>query len=57
MGKNSSKYQPGIQIILSIYLRAQPRRQSEREMFPTRNPFPVQAKRQEIPKKINKQSK
>ena len=46
----------GIQIILS-YLRAQPRRQSEREMSPTRNPFPVQAKKREIPgikkKKVN----
>ena len=39
MGKNSSK----------SYLRAQPRRQSEREMSPTRNPFPVQAKKREIP--------
>ena len=38
-GKNSSK----------SYLRAQPRRQSEREMSPTRNPFPVQAKKREIP--------
>ena len=48
MGKNSSKYISGIQIILS-YLRAQPRRQIEREMSPTRNPFPVQAKKREIP--------
>ena len=31
------------------YLRAQPRRQIELEMSPTRNPFPVQAKKREIP--------
>ena len=40
----------------SSYLRAQPRRQSEREMSPTRNPFPVQAKKREIPG-IKKKSK
>ena len=41
------------------YLRAQPRRQIELEMSPTRNPFPVQAKKREIPriKKRKNQSK
>ena len=38
-------------ILISLYLRAQPRRQSELEMSPTRNPFPVQAKTREIPEK------
>ena len=36
-------------ILISLYLRAQPRRQIELETSPTRNPFPVQAKKREIP--------